>query len=403
MNRPMIESRPKKILAGLVAAGCVAIAVLFLVCGYEQTWRLWNVPVMMPPFADARVITAGAESHALGYDPLVCNPQDPWGRRMNYPRIWQLLFHLNIDQRATVYLGVLLAVLFVSAVFMATGNIDRRTAWLLAGGVFSPSVMFGLERGNIDLLMFFLLALAVVLIRKSKGLAALLVGGAFLLKLYPVFTATVFLRESKRFCLWLGLALLVIALAYGMMMHQELALIRKATPSSVTFSYGIGVAGKRFFCYTPQSVRQAVSYTVAGLMLAVGFVHAGRRAPANDGEAGHLDAFRVGASVYVGTYLLGINWDYRLMFLLFALPQLAAWTGSPRRAVRRMAIVTLVSVVASLWSPLADSLFEHIHRGKDYYMVLDIAAKGVVFFGLNYLLVSSRPFWLAAPYPRPAA
>lgn len=46
-----------------------------------------------------------------------------------------------------------------------------------------------------------------------------------------------------------------------------------------------------------------------------------------------LDAFWVGAGIYVGSYAVMHNFDYRLAFLLFAMPQLLRWSGRSERSV----------------------------------------------------------------------
>ncbi|MCC6491145.1 MAG: hypothetical protein IT364_26895, partial [Candidatus Hydrogenedentes bacterium] len=69
--------RGKSLLAAGIVCGATVMALLFSCLGYANTWRLWNIPVNVPYFADLRVITHGMESYALGYDPLIQNPQDP--------------------------------------------------------------------------------------------------------------------------------------------------------------------------------------------------------------------------------------------------------------------------------------------------------------------------------------
>ena len=90
----------------MVSGVALLMLLLFLLLGYEQTWRLWNILVMSPPFADLRVITHGADSIARGLDPLVSNPGDPWGRPLNYPRIWQSLYSVGINKSHTIALGL---------------------------------------------------------------------------------------------------------------------------------------------------------------------------------------------------------------------------------------------------------------------------------------------------------
>jgi hypothetical protein len=47
-----------------------------------------GISTLRPCFADLRVITSGLDCIRKGQDPLISNPCDPWGRQMNYPRIW---------------------------------------------------------------------------------------------------------------------------------------------------------------------------------------------------------------------------------------------------------------------------------------------------------------------------
>jgi hypothetical protein len=260
----------------LVGAGCLIMAALFFTYGYEKTWRLWNIPVMMPYLADARVITAGAESHALGYDPLISNPRDPWGRPMNYTRVWQFLFYLGLDQSDTIYFGVIFAALFFSAVFLITKHIDQSTAWLMTCAIFSPAVLLGLERGNTDLLVFFLLALAVYAIKKSRVGTTVVIGLLFLLKLYPIFALAIFLREHKRvFRAIMVSSMIIVCGIYTMIMFDELRLIRLATPRPTSLAYGLDVAWMRAVAERPHAAIALRILSYAAVLLILAHVAAG--------------------------------------------------------------------------------------------------------------------------------
>lgn len=115
-----------------VCLGIILIGVLSICLGYERTLRLWHVPITTPCFADFRVITSGAESKALGFDPLLYNPRDPWKRELNYPRIWQMLYRVGINQSHTVYCGWIIAALFLIGIFLYTpATITRVTSGIL--------------------------------------------------------------------------------------------------------------------------------------------------------------------------------------------------------------------------------------------------------------------------------
>ena len=63
----------------------------------------------------------------------------------------------------------------------------------------------------------------------------------------------------------------------------------------------------------------------------------------------NLAAFRMGASIYVGTFLLGNNWDYRLAFLV--LVSLNWWNGCvpPKEHSVIASWLSLILVLFSCW------------------------------------------------------
>jgi hypothetical protein len=79
------------------------------------------------------------------------------------------------------------------------------------------------------------------------------------------------------------------------------------------------------------------------------FLLAGRISFLAEKVSSSLDSFRAGASIYVAAFALGSNWDYRLIFLLFTLPQLFAWvkTRSPWGCLSAAALGVMV---IALWT-----------------------------------------------------
>ena len=139
--------------------------MLFSIYGASKTWSTWNVPSMTPNFADLRSITNGAESYAKGVDPILANPADPWQRRQNYPRIWQSLYLLGVNQSHTSLIATILIAFFLTGVLLILPNPNYFTLFCLMVAVLSPAALLCVERGNIDLLMFFLVAVAIVAIQ----------------------------------------------------------------------------------------------------------------------------------------------------------------------------------------------------------------------------------------------
>ncbi len=67
----------------------------------------------------------------------------------------------------------------------------------------------------------------------------------------------------------------------------------------------------------------------------------------NDLGRGVLDAFLVGGAMFLGTFLIGNNYMYRLLLILLTMPQLLQWMRNP--GTRRAATPILLVVLALLW------------------------------------------------------
>ncbi len=113
-----------------------------------------------------------------------------------------------------------------------------------------------------------------------------------------------------------------------------------------------------------------------------------------------LDLFWAGAGIYVATFALGRNFDYRLVFLLLTIPQLARW-ASARQA---LPIATLCCILLSVWLPgpwnnmpvhnaLIRDWVDLTLAGSSPPSPLPIAspAQLITFIGLTCLLVATLP------------
>jgi hypothetical protein len=397
MKEKKVEGK-KSLLVAIVL--CVLIlGTLFLVYGYENTWRLWNIPTASPYFADLRTITGGAESHELGYDPLLNNPRDPWGRTLNYPRIWQCLFWLGINQSHTIYFGIFLIGLFVVAVYLFVPHADQITVGSIVIGVLSPAVLFCLERANTDLLMFFLLSLSISTVRKHRVASTLSVLAAFVLKLFPVFGLAVLLRVNREKLVKLVVISVAVIGVYILLSIHDLVLMYQGTPQNASLSFGLDNFWINVRNHSSQigEVARKLTYVIASLLMALAFSALLRDGSSEIGSGrgeDYLDSFRVGSAVYAGTFLLQDNWDYRLVFLLFAIPQLLSWVRRPSSGLSRISTITLITIYLMLWHLVIDRIFRLVPFGGRVSFLLDEVSSWLAFSGLLYLLFYSMPEWV---------
>jgi len=91
-------------------------------------------------------------------------------------------------------------------------------------------------------------------------------------------------------------------------------------------------------------------------------------------------AFLFGAGIYCGTYLLGTNFIYRLMFLLLCVPQLQDWQIRRREGDKGVGIAELTlfaTVLGVLWlngSPNGHSIFLLLPQLLNWFLFFCMAA-----------------------------
>lgn len=373
----------------LLTCGLGLLLLLFVQIGYEATWQLWNIPTLSPHFADLRSITGGAESFAQGFDPLYENPSDPWDRPMNYPRIWQALFLLEIDQSDTTVLGIVMVTAFISGVLLIFWRNNLNEAIITTFCLFSPAVLFAVERGNNDLFVFFVLALMLHLFEQAPIVAYLLFNLAVVLKLFPIFGFLLFFSQ-KRSQFWRAAAfILPTVLLYLAFTRDDLIAIQQATQRGTEYAYGINVFGMyvgRVF----GSVQLTMLLRIFLIVIVLGYSISLRRYHAQRDVAfaktRHTAPFLLGSGIYIGTFLLGNNFDYRLIFLLFTLPQLVRWCGEQQHS--RIAVGSLFCIIISLWSPVLLQPLRTSHWGNHIGFAVDEVLNWGVLFTLLYFVTN---------------
>jgi len=410
------ERYGKLILISTATFMWLLILVLFKVYGYQATWKLWHVPAWPISFLDFRLIPGSAESFAHGYEPSIENPYDLNQRIFNYPAFWRLFFYTGITQEDTIWISVSMIILFFIGVFLFPEKLT------VSGGVgmlliiYSPASMLLYERGNVDLIVFFLCVLIVVAARRSANLAAVLLIFGAIVKMFPFFGITVLLNESKRkfwvlFVICLTVFVISMAVTWGSVKAVWTTTMRgdglSYGTNVIVTRYGIAVSKVLQHWFTPHRTELLLKYgpLLFGLVLLLGvaLLAITNQQPFETSSERNFAAFRMGASIYVGTFLLGNNFDYRLAFLILVMPQLVEWTRSTSRSYRAIAWLSTVLVLLSCWHmwiiqiPL-QSIVGSVADSQKIWTILDEAFNWMLFAGLGYLLIASTPGWLKDPF-----
>ncbi len=376
---------------------------------FHAFWNIWNIPIVPPYFLDSRVMTYAAESHALGFDPILNNPQNPSGENSNYPRIWHLLFLLDIDRSHAAIIGSVFIILFLVGLlsFLFSKKFDTLTSYFLAILIFSPPVMLAIERANNELVVFFLIAIALSINYSSSITALFLLFFAAVLKLYPVFGFVYLLKETKKKFLSLFIPALSFFIIYVLFNLVDIKQIHANTPRFAKSSYGInviwkGLTHKRILDLEVSDeiimTVRILSYIVALLIIITALIFSLKNYDTSRYKHGeYLDAFRVGAAIYICSFILLNNFDYRLMFLIFTVPQLVSWIHKKEKRNSSLLIaITLYAIIFSFWN------FDiKLILGMKLGFVLEEISNWIVFSCLLYLFLASVPDWFNDYLRRP--
>jgi hypothetical protein len=375
------------------------VCLSFVFYGYEETFELWGIPTLRPEFADLRTITAASESLEQGFDPLKENPYDPWQRQMNYPRIWLLTSYIGLDQSDTIYIGItFITLFFIALLLFFRQKFQLYQIIICLAVIFSPSVMLTIERGNNDMLMFFLIAISIYFVSKNSAFSKLfsffLISIAFILKLFPIFAIIIFIREKGYIFLRFFISILLIAFVYVVLTFSDLILIFQNTPKEPYSSYGMNVLWQatKDLSSVLASIFQLISYIlIASTILIFRFGFRIKNDISSQNLSMQDGGFLAGSAIYLGTFIIGSNFDYRLIFLIFTIPAIINMIGSAKCNISKIASISLVLILVSLWHLyFSDKLF--ILTGRSFpALIIDEIANWLLFFSLSFLFAYMLP------------
>jgi len=324
-------------LAALASAVMIALILGFgahVRGSLAAAWQLFRIPASTPDFADVRIITHAIDCVANGQDPYTACSLDPWERIYNYPPLWLKLGNFGVSSRSTDLIGIAFAGITVAAVV----TLFSARSWV--SGIFAFSAMwswpllFGIERGNTDTFIFSVSVLALLGMHRMNArheqlARELLIVALAVLKLYPIAMSLLFIRGSKG---WrrAGIVFTAAALAVFTTCLHRLHSVFVNTPTDHWLSFGSFDTFRSVRPYLPSVLGGHLGDTTR-MVATLGSAVAGAIAMAYgsmnpppvtkfltrfDANTGIGAVASTGLAVFWLTYVMGSNYDYRLIFLL---------------------------------------------------------------------------------------
>jgi hypothetical protein len=386
---------------GEVRSGTVVIVVLVLTAallplfisffGWDPTWRSLGVTPLEPHFFDTHAVADHAACAAKGYDAYTLTECDNF-LPFNYPPVWLWIGYIGVDGSDSTWIALLLTSAAALASVLLFRGRSIPDGLVCSLGLLSPPVMMAVERGNIDLSIYALVAIAAVTLhgraRFCTPAALGLLSLSVILKLYPIFCVGMAARPSRSRVVLAGL-LTLVAGAYYAAIAEYLPKIRAITPTTYMLSYGyktifLGLDRLRVEAGLPPFGFDESWLPLLALVFAVlcaAAVACTKPQPlVSAGLPG--TAFLFGAGIYCGTFCLGTNFMYRMMFLLLCIPQLLDWTGRELMSgARWKGQVLLFALLSTLWSMGAN--------GHESFMLISQLMNWVLFTALIAVMMSN--------------
>lgn len=387
----------KKIGIYEIVFSCLLATIIILLSFDETLWiRFWSflsIPavnaVYQPGFSDFNWILKSLLSREHGFDPYIENPTHYMGVPYAYPSIWIDLFSLFNLKNIFIYHIVVFTIL--SLYFLVLFHIRKifqnpKFDFCLLIFFLSTTNFLVIERLNVEIIMFLLVY--YLLISKNFYIKLLFYLSAVLGKVFPIFSIIIFFDNKKKFVLVLFLTLIIL-----FFYRNQLAMISKNNIEfALIFAYGIRGMLKAFYNYSIEFgyfLNESNLNFWRNMLISFGFLYVvlvfffGFK-KADNLKTEILDSkeifFLCGGSIYLGTFILGPNLDYRLIFLIFALPYMLE-----RNDNFYFKIIFLLSFfisINSLW-------FEGVDKFTYFYF-----AKGFFVHSCKLLLLTIFAFYI---------
>lgn len=347
---------------------------------YDHLLRYWGITPFLPPFVDLHDILSAAECHRAGIDVFQSNPCDILNRPMIYSPVWLLLMPAPLAAATTAPGGVVLDLLFIASLAFLLRPRSVGELLIFCAAAASTMVVYALERGNADLIMFLLLLVAGWFYRRGGSIhvvayAAFILGA--LLKFYPLVLMLLAVRERWKPFLALAVLSTAIMAAFFIGYATELRLAVSHIPTGDWFTeqfsaqnvpFGLIEVYPSLAAAVPRFAGMAMGALVALSLVIAAFLARGMlHATVAEDWSGHEATYLVmGSAVLAGCFFAGPNVDYRGIYFLFVLPGMIE-LARRHASLRSLMTVTVAGILFTMWSAWLRKIIStvfHWHVGE---------------------------------------
>lgn len=329
---------------------------------WQPKFLEYSVPSVAIPGGDARNIQLSAYCQSatkdgIGYNDcysaakiIKSHHPDAIVNPYNYPPVWREVYKLIGDYSESFFMRVW-QINAISLIITIAALAWRFKNALFPVAVLNPIVLFTIERGNNDALVFAIMFGALSIGIRSKFIVAFGFGLAAGAKVFPLFAFPILAWRLNRSSLWpIGIAL-VLVMPLMLWALTDLSDILLATTQGFRFAYGLRSIQFSPFLdkYSLSSAGVIAVYLLIYVSVVLMMVQTNMVAAlvAEICERDEFQTYMLMASmmIFTLTFLLFNNWAYRLIFLIPSMFLLSTLRSKFGRFLS-------LCIIGLLWSPV---------------------------------------------------
>ena len=293
----------------------IIICMIFLIYlfGWHNFWENIGINTISPNFYDFRKVQQLSQTINLDNYNYQFIYTDSTVYPFNYPFLWIYIGKfLKLQNELNFNIFILLFIsLYIFTFFI---NIKKHNYSIYILLFLSNSSLLLIERGNVDIIIYVLLFLSLKL--NSEFLRLCLYTLLSIIKIFP----TVLLFAFKKLNFKYVLSYFFICIIILFILRHDLKYILINTPVPALGSYGIKSFHKLSIERLNLHISSIYFYILFFILFLLFFKFFYKKIMINNTSDYDYLSFKVGASVFVFTFILMGNFDYRLIFLIFCIP-----------------------------------------------------------------------------------
>lgn len=235
---------------------------------------------------------------------------DLLGCALNYPKVWITISKFFLKNSYTNYY---LVITFIIYSYIFYYFIKQYKSYFFLYFYLSGVSLLLLERGNVEIIIFFLLFFSLI---QKNILKLIFLYLSIILKIFPIFSiVSLISTKNIRFLIFTILFLIL----YFFYTFEQFQFIFNNTPNSGDMSYGTKAITSNIY----KHYNLDFNNYLLSLLLIIFTIFSYQfflKKKFKKIKYTNEEMFVSGSAIFVGTFLLGSNHDYRMIFLFFVIP-----------------------------------------------------------------------------------